>query len=105
MEGCNRCEPGCGSSIQECDNKTVSVYGIKNKTIPLTENSTGKTKVYPVLSIILDQEYKQLYIVLDNNPDKLILYYYPNPSGDTYGEITDMEDMNFAIKAFEESLQ
>ncbi|MFT8887348.1 MAG: hypothetical protein ABF904_00845 [Ethanoligenens sp.] len=101
MEGCDRCEPGCGSHIVHCDNQTVTVYRFANKIIPLTENRTGMTKDHRVLALVLDKKYKQLFLILEDGAEKLVLYYYPNPSGDTYGEITDMEDLDFAIQAFE----
>lgn len=101
MAGCDRCQPGCGSHIVNCDNKTVSVYRFGHKVIPLTENSTGVTRDYPVLALVLDKKYNQLFLVLEDGAEKLVLYYYPNPSGDTYGEITDMEDLDFAIRSFE----
>lgn len=101
MAGCDRCEPGCGSHIVHCDNKTVSVYLFAHKVIPLMENSTGITRDYPALALVLDKKYSQLFLVLEDGAEKLVLYYYPDPSGDTYGEITDMEDLDFAIHSFE----
>lgn len=102
MPGCDRCEPGCGCHIESCDNKTATAYRFGGKTLPLTENKTGITKNHPVLALIFDKKYNQLFLILEDGAEKLVLYYYPNPSGDTYGEITDMEDLDFAIHTFED---
>lgn len=101
MQGCDRCEPGCGCYIAACDNKTATVYRFADKTVPLVENRTGITRDYPVIALIFDKKYDQYYLIFEDGAEKLVLYYYPSPAGDTYGEITDNDDLNFAIRTFE----
>lgn len=99
MEGCNRCDKY--GYIASCDKKTTSVYIFKNKKLELCNNKTGQTDMYNVLAIIQDKEYNQLFILIESRGEKFVLYYYPGTSEDTYGEVTDVEDFNFAIDAYE----
>lgn len=104
MESCNRCETGCGCHISSCDN-TTSVYLIRNKKLELHNDKTDKLEIFNVLGIVQDLQYTTFYIVLELNGEKVILYYYPGISEDTYGEIKDVEDFNFAYKAFDQACQ
>lgn len=99
MEGCNRC--WLGGKVASCDKKTTCVYTFKNKKIELNNDKTGETDMYNVLSIVQDKEYNQLFIIIELSGEKYVLYYYPGISEDTYGEISDVEDFNFALGAFE----
>ena len=99
MEGCNRCDKS--GFIATCDKKLKTVYIFNNKHLELTNDKTGSTDLYKVLTIIFDKEYNQFYIIIEGNGEKFVLYYYPGISEDTYGEITDTDDFNFAIEAYE----
>lgn len=101
MSGCNRCDPGCKCKIVSCDNKKAAIYTFDNKTVDLKNNDTGGFENLKALAVIEDLEYKQLYIVLERGSEKVIMYYYPSIKEDSYGEISDLEDMDFAVKAFE----
>lgn len=99
MEGCNRCDNS--GTIASCDKKLTCVYVFKNKHLELTNDKTGRTDMYNVLSIVQDKECDKLFIIIEGHGEKFVLYYYPGISEDTYGEITDVEDFNYAIEAFE----
>jgi len=100
MEGCNRCDPK--AYLIDCDNATKSVYFVEGKSLPLTDDR-GVDAIYTVLAYIVDKEYNQFYIVTEVNGEKKIFYLYPSTNGDTYGNITDADDFNFAVRAFEEA--
>ena len=100
MEGCNRCDKS--GRVAKCDKKTICVYTFTTKTLELTNNKTGRPALYNVLSIIQDKQYNQLFIIIELNAEKFVLYFYPGISEDTYGEITDVEDFNFAFNSYEQ---
>ena len=100
MEGCNRCDKS--GRVAKCDKKTTTVYTFANKCLQLNNVKTGEDDLYKVLSIIQDKEYNQLFIIIELRGEKFVLYYYPGISEDTYGEITDTEDFNFALSAYEQ---
>ena len=100
-DGCNRCEPG-GMVIQ-CTNNISTVYHFSNKTFNLRSNKLRSTANYKVLAIIEDIKYKEFFLVLLLDEKKYLAYYYPEVGGDTFSEIKDIEDFNFAIKVFEDS--
>jgi hypothetical protein len=100
MEGCNRCEKG--GRVAKCDRKTTCIYTFTGKKLHLTNNKTGEPNVYNVLSIVQDKEYDQLFIIIELNGEKFILYFHPGVSEDTYEEISDVEDFNFALNSYEQ---
>lgn len=100
-DGCNRCEPG--GFVAMCDNDTVTVYHFKNKSFELKSNKLSNIETYVVLAIIQDVKYNEYFIVLHSKEKKYIAYYYPEIGGDTFGEIKSIDDLDFAIKAFEDS--
>lgn len=102
MVGCKLCSKG--GKIKGCDNKTKSVYLFQNKWLELEKEETGVVEVYDVLAIIEDKEFNQFYIILSLRGERFVLYYYPDLHEDTYGEISDTDDFNFAIQTFEEAL-
>ena len=101
MEGCSRCEPGHGCRVASCDNKESAVWTYGFKSLDLQNNATGRTETFEVKAVVQDLAYKQRYIILENNGGKIVLYYYPGLKGDDYGEVTDADDLNFAVKAYE----
>lgn len=100
-DGCNRCEPG--GMVTYCENNISTVYYFSNKTFKLKSNKLRNTKEYKVLAIIEDIEYKEFFVMLLLDKKKYVAYYYPEVGGDTFSEIKDIEDFNFAIKVFEDS--
>ncbi len=100
-DGCNRCEPG--GMVVQCDNTISTVYDFTRKTFKLKSNKLKSTANYQVLAIIEDIEYKEFFVVLRLGNKKYLAYYYPEVGGDTFSEIKDIEDFNFAIKVFENS--
>ena len=100
-DGCNRCESD--GMVSQCDNNISTVYCFSNKTFKLKSNKLRSTKEYKVLAIIEDLEYKEFFVVLLFDKKKYVAYYYPEVGGDTFSEIKDIEDFNFAIKVFEDS--
>lgn len=100
-DGCNRCEPG--GIVTQCDNDVSIVYHFTNKTYKLKSNKLRSTANYQVLAILQDIKYKEYFAVLRLGEKKYVAYYYPEVGGDTFSEIKDIEDFNFAIKVFEDS--
>ena len=100
-DGCNRCEPG--GMVAQCDNDISTVYNFTLKTFRLKSNKLRSTASYEVLAIIQDIKYQEFFVVLRLGQKKYLAYYYPEVGGDTFSEIKDIEDFNFAIKAFEDS--
>lgn len=100
MEGCNRCDKS--GRVAKCDKKTTAVYTFTNKKLELNNNKTGENDIYNVLAIVQDKGYNQLFIIIELRGEKFVLYYYPGISEDTYGEISDVEDFNFALNAYEQ---
>ena len=100
-DGCNRCEPG--GMVVQCDNSISTVYYFTNKTFTLKSNKLKSTSTYKVLAVIQDIKYKEFFVVLLLDEKKYVAYYYPEVGGDSFSEIKDIEDFNFAIKTFEDS--
>ena len=99
MEGCNRCDRS--GKVAKCDKKTICIYTFTTKRLELINNMTGNPDLYNVLSIVQDKEYDQLFIIIELNREKFVLYFYPGISEDSYGEISDVEDFNFALNSYE----
>lgn len=100
-DGCNRCEPD--GLVVQCDNNESTVYHFKNKTYKLKSNKLKSIETYRVLAIIQDIKYNEYFIILGLGKKKYVAYYYPEVGGDSFSEIKDIEDFNFAIKVFEDS--
>ena len=100
MEGCNRCDKS--GKVAKCDKKTTAVYTFTDKKLELNNNKTGENDTYNVLAIVQDKGYNQFFIIIELRGEKFVLYYHPGISEDTYEEITDVEDFNFALKAYEQ---
>ena len=99
---------GCriNSYIKACDKSKLNVRFHKNFILDLTNNNTGKSSRYKVLSTIENCIEDNLYIALENlldNSDKLLLYYYPGISSDDFGEITDEEEFNLIVETYEQA--
>lgn len=103
MNSCFRCEEGTNSSVQYCDNETVSVYIINDKYIDLRNDDTGKDEKCKVLAIIQDLEYDKEYIIFESNGNKVILYYTHDINGETFKKIDNVADFDFAVKSFEKA--
>ena len=101
IEACDRCE--IGGKIDFCDNDKVIVYTFLNRTLQFRNNKTDEINTYNVLGIVQDLEYDQLFKIIEFNKQKYVLYFYPKLSGDSYGEIKNAEDFNFAVKAFDDT--
>lgn len=101
MYSCFRCEENTKSSVQYCDNETVAVYIINDKYIELTNDDTGEDVRCKVLSIIQDLEYDKEYIIFEANGEKKVLYYTHGVEGDTYEQIDNVADFNFAVESYE----
>lgn len=104
FRGCSSCKQG--SFIKTCDKERINVRYYDNFIIDLTNNDTGESSKYKTLATIEDCESDNLYIALQNMydmNDKLILHYYPGIKEDTYGEITDGEEFDFVVQAYQES--
>lgn len=103
FDSCNGCSDG--KVVAYCDHKRTNVVLWKNKILNLTNNSTGVDDRYSVLAIVQDILEDKRYILIENlmNSERFILYYTPGISEDSYGEITDEKDFNFAASAYEKS--
>lgn len=102
--GCESCREN--SLIVSCDKKKINVRKFDNFTLDLTNNDTGQSSRYKVLAVLEDCVLERQYIILENldkSKDKMVLYYYPGIKEDTYGEITDAEEFDFVVEAFQQS--
>ena len=109
IKECNfRSCSGCRSNsfIKSCDKSKINVRLHKDFILSLTNNDTGRSSRYKVLATIENCELDRLYIALENlmdSNDKLILYYYPGISSDDFGEITDEDEFNLVVEAYEQA--
>ncbi|URZ18198.1 DUF1292 domain-containing protein [Clostridium felsineum] len=101
FDSCNGCSSG--KTVAYCDHKRTNVVLWKNKVLNLTNNATGSDDRYSVLALVQDALEDKRYILIENlmNSERFILYYTPGISEDSYGEITDEKDFNFAASAYE----
>ncbi|HCW53697.1 MAG TPA: DUF1292 domain-containing protein [Clostridium sp.] len=102
--GCESCREN--SLIVSCDRKKINVRKFDNFTLDLTNNDTGQSSKYKVLAVLEDCILERQYIILENlnrSEDKMVLYYYPGIKEDTYGEITDAEEFDFVVEAFQQA--
>lgn len=93
-----------GSMICSCDKERVNVRKFDNFTLDLTNNDTGMSSKYKALSVVEDCTLNNLYILLENianSNDKLVLYYYPGIRDDSFGEITDPNEFDFIVEAYQ----
>lgn len=102
FKSCFSCRSG--SFIAYCDKVKANVRKFNTFTLNLANNATGQSSKYKVLGLVGDCTLDKQYILLENlsnSNDKLILYYYPGIKEDSYGEITNINEFNFAIKTYE----
>ncbi|MDF2503928.1 MULTISPECIES: hypothetical protein [Clostridium] len=104
FDSCDGCRTG--RRVAYCDHERTNVAffdNSENAIISLINNNTGDEDRYNVLAVVQDALEDKRYILIENIHDKerFVLYYYPKLPEDTYGEITDEEDFNFAASAYE----
>lgn len=101
FDSCGRCSDR--GKVASCDHSRTNVVTYKNRTLDLTNNDTGMDDRYNVLAIVQDVLKDKRYILIENisNGERFILYYYPGIKEDSYGEITNEEDFNFAAEAYD----
>lgn len=104
FDSCDGCKSG--RRVAYCDHKRTNVaffHNSQNATLNLINNNTGQQDRYLILAVVQDALEDKRYILIENIHDKerFILYYYPKLPEDTYGEITDEKDFNFAASAYE----
>lgn len=101
FDSCNRCSDR--GKVAYCDHSTTNVVTYKNRTLDLLNNDTGIDDRYNVLAIVQDALKDKRYILIENisNGERFILYYYPGIKEDSYGEITNEDDFNFAAEAYD----
>lgn len=101
FDSCMGCKSN--SNIISCDHKKVNVTKYDSFTLNLTNDKTGKSDKYTVLSTLQDIEVDQKYIIIENmiTKEKFILHYYPGISEDEYGEIKDSEEFDFIVSTFQ----
>ncbi|WP_368489472.1 DUF1292 domain-containing protein [Clostridium sp. BJN0013] len=96
---------GCksGSKIVHCDRKRINASKYDTFFVDLTNNKTGESNRYTVLSTLQDVQLNKKYIIIENIAlkEKFILYYYPGISEDSYGEISNAEEFDFIISTFQ----
>lgn len=104
FKSCNGCRES--SFIKTCDKNKINVRYHKHFQIDLKNNDTGVRNTYKVLGTLEDCELDHLYIVLENvrdSNDKLVLYYFPGIREDNYGEITDGNEFDFVVEAYQQA--
>lgn len=96
---------GCkeGSKVIDCDHENKNAVVFDNYIIPLNNDSTGITNNFEVLAVMQDLQEDKRYIFLEGigNDEKYVLYYYPGISDNKYGEITDPEEFDRVIAAYQ----
>lgn len=103
FKGCSGCKNS--SFLKACDKEKLNVRVYDSFNLDLTNNNTGKTSKYKVLATVENCELDKLYILLENlydSGDKLILYYYPGLSSDDFGEITNQEEFDLVVQAYQQ---
>lgn len=101
FDSCSRCSDR--GKVAYCDHSKTNVVTYKNRTLDLVNNDTGMDDRYNVLAIVQDALKDKRYILIENisNDERFILYYYPGIKEDSYGEITNEDDFNFAAEAYD----
>lgn len=101
FDSCNRCSDR--GKVAYCDHSRTNVVTYKNRVLNLVNNDTGMDDSYNVLAVVQDAVKDKRYILIENisNSERFILYYYPGIREDSYGEITNEEDFNFAAEAYD----
>ncbi|NFN16787.1 DUF1292 domain-containing protein [Clostridium botulinum] len=104
FKSCTSCR--FGSYIKSCDKEKINVRKHDNFIIDLTNNYTGNSSKYKVLATLENCITDKQYIILENissSNDKLVLYYYPEIRGDSYGEITNVDEFDFVVETYQNS--
>ncbi|SFC31703.1 DUF1292 domain-containing protein [Clostridium uliginosum] len=104
FKSCTSCR--YGSFIKSCDKEKANVRKHDNFTVDLTNNDTGSSAKYKVLATIENCSLDNQYILLENilsSDDKLVLYYYPGIKGDSFGEITNVDEFDFIVETYQNS--
>lgn len=104
FNGCQSCKEG--SFLKTCDKEKFNLRCYNNFTMNLTNNDTGRDNKYKVLGTVENCELDKLYILLENvidSSDKLVLYYYPGIKNDEFGEITDADEFDSVVEAYQEA--
>lgn len=99
---CSSCRNG--SLICFCDKEKANVRKFDNFTLDLTNNDTGTASNYKVLAVVENCTLDKLYVLLENitnSNDKLVLYYYPEIKGDSFGEITNVTEFDFVVETYQ----
>lgn len=99
---CSSCRSG--SNICFCDKNKVNVRKFDNFSLDLTNNETGLSSRYEVLSVVENCKLDRLYILLENianSDDKLVLYYYPGIKDDSFGEISNVDEFDFVVETYQ----
>lgn len=101
FDGCLGCRPN--SKIAYCDHDKINVTLHDNWNLQLNNDNTGAVDNFRVLATLQDVEREQKYIILHNRrtDEKLVLYYIPGISEDSYGEISDGEEFDFVVSTYQ----
>ena len=103
FKGCSGCKDG--SFLKACDKEEINVRTYESFNIDLTNNDTGRSSKYKVLATVENCKLDKLYILLENlydTSDKLILYYYPGLKSDDFGEITNQQEFDTVVQAYQQ---
>lgn len=104
FKSCSSCR--FGSHIKSCDKEQLNVRTHVNFIVDLTNNDTGASAKYKVLATLENCITQNQYIILENissSNDKLVLYYYTEIRGDSYGEITDADEFDLIVETYQNS--
>ncbi|WP_407314127.1 hypothetical protein [Desulfosporosinus sp. SB140] len=101
MGGCHNCPPE--AHIALCDNETKTVYLMEDRYITLRDDESGTDEEFHVLAHIYDKQCELNYIAMETNGEKRLNYLEHGPQGDSFKVITDTDDFNFALEAYEEA--
>lgn len=101
FDGCLGCREN--SRIVYCDHEKINVTFHDNWILTLNNDKTGDVDKFKVLATLQDILKDQKYIIIRNlrTDEKFILHYFPGISDDSYGEITDADEFDFIVSAYQ----
>lgn len=101
FDSCLSCKSA--SKIVHCDRQRINASKYDAFSVNLVNNNTGQNNNYTVLATLQDIKSNKRYIIIENIDlkEKFILYYYPEISGDNYGEISNSQEFDFIVSTFQ----
>jgi hypothetical protein len=101
FDGCLGCREN--SRIVFCDHEKINVTFHDNWILTLNNDKTGDMDRFKVLATLQDIIKDQKYIIIKNlrTDEKFVLHYFSGISEDSYGEITEAEEFDYIVSAYQ----